>query len=124
MSDNKKILVAEDDKFLVKIYQTKLAEQGYEVVIAMDGEDALAKVESEKPDLLILDLIMPKKNGFDVLEEMKQKEELKSIPVVVLSNLGQESDVERVMQAGAVDYIIKANFSIEAVVEKIKKHTE
>lgn len=118
-----KILVAEDDKFLLKIYQTKLAKEGYEIVSATDGEEAVQSIKIEKPNLVILDLVMPKKNGFEVLEEIKADPELKDIPVIVLSNLGQESDVERVMQAGAVDYLIKANFSIEEVMEKIKKHS-
>jgi len=119
-----KVLIAEDDKFLTKIYQAKLKGEGYEVILAGDGEEALAKMSSEKPHLVLLDIIMPKKTGFDVLEERNKDENLKKTPVIVLSNLGQEDDKEKAITLGAVDYIIKANVSLAEVIEKIEKHLE
>ena len=88
----------------------------------MDGREALKKIRSEEPDMVLLDLIMPEKNGFEVLEEMKKDKALKNIPVIVLSNLGQESDVDQGKKLGAVDYLIKSNVSIKEVIEVIKLH--
>lgn len=117
-----KILLAEDDKFLSRAYKDGLEEAGFEVVIALDGESAIEKVKSEKPDLVLLDLIMPVKNGFEVLGEMVTDDRLKDIPVIILSNLSQESDVERGKALGAVDYLVKADYSLQAVVEKVAEH--
>ena len=89
---------------------------------AVDGEEGLELAVSEKPDLIILDMILPKMNGFEVLQELKNNPKTKNIPVVILSNLGQESDVDRAMSLGAVDYLIKTDFSINEVVEKISKY--
>ncbi len=117
-----KILVAEDDHFLQKVYLTKLTQEGFSVDVALDGEEALKKLRNAPPDLLLLDLIMPKVNGFDVLLEMKGDAQLKKIPVVVLSNLGQPEDIQKCRELGAKDYLVKANFSINAVVEKIRQY--
>lgn len=115
-----KILVVEDETFLVKIYSVKLAKEGYDVQIATDGEAAIASAKSFKPDLILLDLILPKVNGFEALEEIRKMPETKDTPVIVLSNLGQQEDVKRAESLGADDYLVKANFSIQDVVEKIK----
>lgn len=117
-----KILVAEDDIFLKKILQTKLNLKGFEVISAINGEETLKKIIEEKPDLVLLDLMMPKKNGFEVMEELKKSHPEIKIPIIILSNLGQESDIERGKKLGAVDYLIKANFSINNVVEKVVKY--
>ena len=125
MANNKyKIFVAEDDHFLRKVYQTKLTQEGFMVEVAVDGEAALKKIRQEKPDLLLLDLVMPKLNGFDVLEEMGKDPELRKIPVIVLSNLGQSEDIQRTRDLGAKDYLVKANFSINEVVDKIRGFLE
>ncbi len=116
----KKILVVEDDKFLRKVYESKLPKEGYEVVTAVDGEEGLAAIKREKPDLVLLDLIMPKMTGFDVLIEVQKDSRIKNIPILVLSNLGQEGDLSRAKSLGAKDFLIKANYSIKEVVEKIK----
>lgn len=116
-----KILVAEDDKFLARAYEFKLGKMGYRVILAADGEEAMTKLREDKPDLLLLDLIMPKKNGFEVLAEVKADSKLKDIPVIIMSNLGQEADVKKGIQAGALDYVIKANTSLEDVVKRIEK---
>ncbi len=116
-----KILVAEDDKFLSRAYEFKLAKTGCQIILAADGEETMAKVKAEMPDLVLLDLIMPKKNGFDVLEEMKASPKLKNIPVIIMSNLGQEADIKKGLAAGAIDYVVKANTSLEDVVNRIEK---
>lgn len=117
----RKILIVEDDQFLVKIYQTKLEKEGFEINIALDGEEGLQKTTGFKPDLILLDLILPKMNGFEVLKKLKENPATKNIPVIVLSNLGQESDVKQGMELGAVDYLIKSDHSISEIIEKIKK---
>lgn len=117
-----KILVAEDDDFLNKLCSAKLMKEGFTVVSAVDGVEALEKIRIEKPDLILLDVIMPKKNGFDVLREMKEDPALQIIPVVMVSNLGQESDRTKGMQLGAKDYFVKANLSINDIVDKIKTY--
>ena len=119
MAENKKILVAEDDEFLSKVYEVKLEKEGYSIVKAMDGEQAVTYAKSELPDLIILDLVMPKKNGFEALDEIKADPATKDIPVIILSNLGQDSDVQKGLDKGASDYIVKANTTIAEVMEKI-----
>jgi DNA-binding response OmpR family regulator len=116
-----KILVVEDETFLVKIYSVKLKKEGYDVEIATDGEEAVRLAEEFSPDLILLDLILPKMNGFEALEEIRSKPPLKKTPVIVLSNLGQEEDIKRAKALGATDYLVKANFSIQDVVLKIKE---
>ncbi|MEK7202753.1 MAG: response regulator [Patescibacteria group bacterium] len=115
-----KILLIEDDIFLRKVFSDKLRIEGFNVDMALDGADGLLKIKNLRPNLVLLDLIMPKKNGFEVLEEMKMDNELKKIPVIVLSNLGQDSDVEKVKLLGAADYLIKANFSMKEIIKKVK----
>lgn len=116
-----KILVIEDDSFLVDAYSTKLQKAGYKVVLATNGEEGLTQAATTKPDIILLDLLLPKKNGFDVLADLKTDKKLKKIPVIVTSNLGQEKDIEQVRQLGADDYLIKANVSMKAIIEKVEK---
>src|SRR3989344_3998988 len=101
-----KILFIDDDNFLRKVYESELKEKGYEVHLASDGDEGLQKVGETKPDLIILDLIMPKKSGFEVLSELSQYEETRSIPVIILSNLAQSDDQKRALDLGAVDYMV------------------
>lgn len=115
-----RILVVEDETFLVKIYSVKLKKEGFDVVIATDGEQAVQMAAETKPDIILLDLILPKMNGFDALEKMRQNAELKKTPVIVLSNLGQDEDIKRAQALGATDYLVKANFSIHEVIAKIR----
>jgi len=122
MSEKKpKILMIEDNVYLLKIYRNKLTRAGFEFIEATNGEEGLNKVISEKPDLVLLDIILPRKSGFDILIEMKKKKATKNIPVVVLSILGQESDVKRGLALGAQDYLVKTNTSLSGVVKKIKE---
>lgn len=115
-----KILVAEDDRFLSKVYFTKLTSEGYEVVVASDGEEAIRKAQEENPDIMLLDLVMPKTNGFDVLKSLKADGKKIDFPIIILSNLGQDEDLKKGMDLGADDYLVKTNLSISEVVTKIK----
>jgi len=117
-----KIVLAEDDKFISKAYQDGLRRGNYEVIPAFNGIEAVEKIKAEKPDLILLDIIMPDKNGFEVLEEIKIIPELKNIPVIFLSNLGQETDIQKGRELGAVDYLIKSNFSMKEVISKISEY--
>lgn len=113
------ILVVEDDHFLLKAYNTKLKKSGYQVETAMDGNEALEKMKAVKPDLVLLDLVMPKKNGFEVLQEVQKDTKLKKIPVIILSNLGQESDRKKGLELGAVSYLVKSDHSLQQIVDLI-----
>jgi len=114
-----KILVIEDDKLLKKIYQTKLAIEGYDAVIASNGEEGLEMAKEFKPDLILLDLLMPIKTGFEVLEDISKNKTLKSIPIIVATNLGQEADRQRISHFGVKDYIIKSDITIQGIIDKI-----
>lgn len=117
-----KILLIEDDALLVRMYQNKLQMDGYEVMVAGDGEEGLARIKEMMPDLILLDIMMPKMNGFEVLEQMKKDETIKTIPVVLLTNLGgSDEDVEKGLELGAVAYLIKSNVVPADVVAKIKE---
>jgi DNA-binding response OmpR family regulator len=122
MKKKKRILLAEDDQFISKAYEAGLKSSHFEVVSVYNGEQALREVYAGNVDLVLLDLIMPKKNGFEVLEEMQMDSKLKKIPVVILSNLGQESDIKKGMDLGAADYLVKSNFSMKDVIEKVKEN--
>jgi len=124
MVSQRKILIVEDDGFLIQMYATKLEMEGFKVVAAIDGEKALRLIKRELPDLILLDLLLPKKDGFQVLEELKRDEAVKNIPVVVLSNLGQKEDIDRCFELGAKDYLIKAHFVPSEVIAKIKNFFE
>ena len=116
-----KILIVEDDAFLIGIYATKLELEGFTVIQAKDGEAGLKAAQKELPDIVLLDILMPKLDGFQVLETLKKDPKTKKIPVVLLSNLGQKEDVERGQALGATDYLIKAHFVPSETVQKIKK---
>src|SRR5262245_1665445 len=114
------VLLAEDDRFLRKAAETMLKRNGFTVTAAADGEEALRLAREVHPDLVLLDLIMPKMQGFDVLAALKAGPETASIPVIVLSNLGQDSDVQLARERGATDYIIKSNIALESIVERVR----
>jgi DNA-binding response OmpR family regulator len=124
MAKTIKILLIEDDQFLLSMYATKFELEGFQIVSADDGEKALKAANKEKPDIILLDVLLPKMDGFEVLKELKKNEETKAIPVILLTNLSQRDDVEQGMKLGAVDYLIKAHFMPTEVVEKIKKILE
>lgn len=115
------ILIIEDDHFLSMLMKARLEKEGYGVAQAFDGEEALAAMRKSKPDLMILDLIMPKVSGFEVLEAVSVDPQFSRIPVVVLSNLGQESDIQKVKRLGAVAHFIKVRTSIDDLVGSVNK---
>ncbi|MCK9344630.1 MAG: response regulator [Candidatus Pacebacteria bacterium] len=121
MDENKKkVMIVEDDEHISRVYEIKLAKEGIVSSLARDGEEAVTKIIAEKPNLILLDLMIPKKDGFVVLEEIKKNPEVAGIPVVVLSNLGQQSDQDRALALGAKEYLVKVNTSIQEVVDKVK----
>ena len=115
-----RILLVEDDKFLRKAAEAMLKKHGFTVTTAADGEEGLAAARLQPPDMVLLDLIMPKLQGFQVLEALKGAVETAGIPVIVLSNLGQDADVARALQSGAVAYFIKSNTSLTNLVTKVR----
>lgn len=118
----KKILIIEDEQILGDILLNKLYEEGYNAFWELNGEDGMKKMREVKPELVLLDILMPKKDGYEVLEEMAGDAELKQIPVVVISNSGQPVEIERILKLGAKDYIVKAQFSPDEVLEKVRKY--
>lgn len=110
-----------DDTFFQKFYSAKLQEKGFETAVAVDGEDAIQKVAEIKPDLILLDIIMPKKDGFEVLTALKSSDATKAVPVIVFSSLGQEQDVKKALQLGALDYVNKGFYNIDILFEKIAR---
>src|SRR3989338_2371699 len=117
-----KVLIIEDDKFLNKLYSDKLTREGFEVSVAVSGDEGLSKALNEKPDLVILDIVLPHKNGFDILSEMKLKAGTKNIPVIILTNLGQEADIKTGLNLGAVGYFVKTDFPIMKLGEEVRKY--
>ena len=116
----KKVLIIEDDEHISKVYQIQLAKEGLIISLARDGEEAIKLLNNEKPDLIILDLMLPKKDGFWVLEEMKKNPKNSKIPILVVSNLGQKADEERAIGLGATEYLVKIDYPIQEIVDKIK----
>ena len=116
----KKILIVEDDKFLRELISQKLLKEGFDIAEAVDGEEGVKKVKEEKPDLVLLDLILPGADGFEVLSKIKEDPTTAQTPVIILSNLGQKEDIERGLKMGAVDYLIKAHFTPGEIIDKIR----
>lgn len=116
-----KILIVEDDTFLGGIYASKFEKEGFEVMTASDGEAGFKQAKKEMPDIILLDILLPKLDGFEVLEKLKADEHLRKVPVVLLTNLGQKEDVDKGLKLGAKDYLIKAHFMPSETVEKVKK---
>jgi DNA-binding response OmpR family regulator len=122
-SNKKIIMIAEDDAFIGDIYEVKLKDAGYDVILASDGRDAIEKLEAGvKPNILLLDIVMPYMDGFDVLEAMNKRDDWKKIPVVLLTNLSQKEDVDKGMALGAKDYLIKSHFTPTEVLSKVEKY--
>ena len=117
----KKILLIEDDPFLIDIYTTKLKEAEYTVDVAEDGDTALRKIKDEPPNLMLLDIVLPNFNGWEILRKVHSNDKTKNIKVVILSNLGEKEEVEKGIKLGAVKYLVKAHYTPSEVVEEIKK---
>ena len=120
----KKILFIEDESALQKTFGEVLGQEGYQVISALDGESGLRLAKSEKPDLILLDLVLPKIHGFEVLKTLKKDEETKDIPIIVLTHLEAIEDIEKAIELGATTYLVKAQYSLEEVVVKVKKVLE
>jgi len=120
----KKILIVEDDKFLRELMVRKLSQENFEIIEAVDGEEGIKKIKDTIPDIVLLDLILPGIDGFEVLAKIKEDTTTNSIPVIILSNLGQREDVERGMKLGAIDFLVKAHFTPNEIIDKIKANLE
>jgi twitching motility two-component system response regulator PilH len=119
-----KVVIIEDDVFLATMYANKFVQEGFQVFTSSDGKKGLRHVQKELPDIVLLDILLPEQNGFEMLREMKKDEKLKEIPVILLTNLSQKSDIELGMSLGAAAYMIKAHFMPAEVVEKAKQILE
>jgi len=117
----KKILFIEDESALQKTFGDILKNKGHGVLKALDGESGLRSAQGERPDLILLDLILPKMDGFEVLKELKENEETKNIPVIILTNLEETEDIQKALELGATTYLVKSSYTLEEVVNKIEK---
>ena len=121
MPNQDKILIVDDDPMIARMYQERFSRDGFEVILAFNGEEGLEKAEKEKPAIILLDIMMPKMNGYEMLKILKEKEEIASIPVIILSSLGADLElIEKAKELGVVDVIDKAAVSSKEVIEKIK----
>ena len=117
-----KILIVEDEEILAKVLKEKFEDFQLEVAVAKDGENALAMAADLNPDAILLDIILPHKDGFEVLKELKENPKLKQVPVIVLSSLGQDEEIKRALRLGAADYFVKTQHPINEVVEKVRSY--
>lgn len=114
------ILIIEDDKFLRELLSRKLEKSGFNISMVIDGEEALRKIKEEEYEIILLDLVLPGVDGFEILKEIKKNPKTSKTPVIILSNLGQQEEVERGLRLGAVDYLIKAHFTPDEIIQKIE----
>ncbi len=121
-TDEKRILIVEDDFQISKVYQLQLAKAGIFSILARNGEEAIELLEEAHPDLVILDLMIPKKDGFWVLEEIRKNSKYSKIPIIIISNLGQQDDKTRALELGATEYLVKIDQSIQEIINKIKMY--
>lgn len=119
---DKKILIVEDETALLYALEASLNVEGFKAITATEGNEGLKKAKSEKPDLIVLDILLPGINGFEILKTLKNTAETKKIPVVIISNLGEDAEVKRGKELGAEDFFVKASLSLDQITEKIKKH--
>ena len=117
----KKILLVEDEELMIDLLQRKLTKEGYEISVAKNGEEGLEAMKKVRPDLVLLDIIMPKMGGFEVMEEMQRDKTLAKIPVIVISNSGQPVELDKAQKLGAKDWLIKTEFDPQEVIEKVVK---
>lgn len=117
----KKIIIIEDEETLLDLLYKKLSQQDYQVDVAKNGQEGLNKIKKFKPDLILLDIVMPKMGGFEVMKELRKDEELKNIPIIIISNSGQPIELDRAKELGVVDWLIKTDFDPQEVLDKVKK---
>ncbi len=115
------VLLVEDDPFLVDIYTTKFQAEGFSISVATDGNQAIRRLSQDKPEILLLDIVLPKVDGWEILKSIKQNKNLQDLKVIVLSNLGQKADIDKAIALGATRYLIKAHYTPSEVVEEVKK---
>lgn len=120
----KKILFIEDESVLQKTFDSAFKSEGYEVISALDGETGFNLAKAKKPDLIVLDMVLPKLTGFEVLKKLKETPGTKEIPVIVLTNLERMSDIDKALELGATTYLVKVNYSLDEVIKKVKKILE
>ncbi|MEK7635523.1 MAG: response regulator [Patescibacteria group bacterium] len=123
--DKKSVLIIEDDFYITRAYSIKLEKEGINVLSVSDGEAAIDFLKkNNSPDLVVLDLMLPKKSGFEVLSEIRANNKWKNVPVIVLSNIGAQEDVQKIKELGVIEYLVKADIGIDEVIEKIKKYLQ
>jgi len=122
IKDMEKILLIEDEELIIRLLNKKLTAMGYEVSLAMDGREGLEKIKQVVPDLILLDIVMPRMGGLEVMAEMKKDEKIANIPVIIISNSGQPLELEKAKELGAVDWLVKTEFDPKEVTEKIQKY--
>jgi CheY-like chemotaxis protein len=123
-TDGRRVLLVEDDRFLRRACEKSLRQQGYTVLTAADGEEALRAIQAGQPDLILLDILMPKVTGIEVLRALKSDEKTRAIPVVILTNSSKETDVREIETLGAAGYLVKANLSLEELGHQVKQLLE
>ena len=121
MANSKTIVIVEDDAALVKALSQSFEREGFNVVSAVDGESGLRLIEEKKPDLIVLDIILPRKSGFEVMEALRGSPDLAAIPVAILTNLEGKQDIQRMTELGARCFFIKAEYTLEEITQKIKE---
>lgn len=117
----KRVLIIEDDDFLQGLEAKKILNSGYDVLSAQTGEDALKKIMEPNVDVILLDLLLPNFDGFEILKKIKENDKTKDIPVIIFSNLSENKDIEKAISLGATKFMVKSNFSLEELIEQIKK---
>ena len=122
MVDKKKILLVEDDGFMMKILADKIGRSGFDIQIAENGEECLEKLETYAPDLILLDIIMPRLDSYEVLKRLSESSTWRTIPVIVLSNLGQKEEIEHALKLGAKSFLVKANFTTAEIVATMNQY--
>ncbi|MDD5144584.1 MAG: response regulator [Candidatus Pacebacteria bacterium] len=120
-NSNNKILLIEDEEIMLDLLQRKLAQEGYDISVARNGEEGLDMMKEFIPDLVLLDIIMPKKGGYEVMEEMSRDESLNKIPIIIISNSGQPVEIDRAQKLGAKDWLVKTDFNPQEVIAKVRK---
>jgi len=119
--EKKVVMIVEDDEFLRSLTAKRVEKEGYKIEVAVDGENAISLLDTLKPNLILLDLLLPGKDGFEVLKKIRSLDAMKAVPVIIFSNLGQKEDIEKAKALGVDDFLIKANFTLDDVVTKINK---
>jgi len=124
MTARRRVLLIEDDRFLRRAGEASLRQRGFAVTVAADGQEGLARVREEIPDLILLDLLMPKVSGLEVLRTLRAEEKTRSVPVLILSNSSREQDLQEIKELGVTDYLVKANLSLQELGDRVARLLE